>query len=97
MVKNKIDSIRGCFCKELKKIKDSQRSGAREEDVYVPHLWYFKNLMFLKDQETPRNGISSIDFTDDTVSSEPFFKEKFLVEPQEKFNVNLHLPGFYEA
>lgn len=68
MVKNKIDSMRGCFRKELKKIKDSQRSGAGEEDVYIPHLWYFKNLMFLKDQETPRDGISSIDFTDDTVS-----------------------------
>ncbi|KAL4083623.1 hypothetical protein QTP88_028939 [Uroleucon formosanum] len=70
MVKNKIDSMRGCFRKELKKIKDSQRSGAGEEDVYIPHLWYFKNLMFLKDQETPRDGISSIDFTDDTMDSQ---------------------------
>lgn len=67
MVKNKIDSMRGCFRKELKKIKDSQRSGAGGEDVYIPHLWYFKNLIFLKDQETPREGISSMDFTDDTV------------------------------
>lgn len=68
MVKNKIDSMRGCFRKELKKIKDSQRSGAGEEDIYTPHLWYFKNLIFLKDQETPREGISSIDYTEDTVS-----------------------------
>lgn len=67
MVKNKIDSMQVCFRKELQKIKDSQRSGAGK-DVYIPHLWYLKNLMFLKDQETPRDGISGIDFADDTVS-----------------------------
>lgn len=47
-VKNKIDSMRGSFRKELKKIKDSQRSGAGEADVYKPHLWYFNNLIKIK-------------------------------------------------
>lgn len=33
-VKNKINSMCGSFRKELKKIKDSQKSSAGEEDVY---------------------------------------------------------------
>lgn len=60
-VKNKIDALRGTFRKELKKIKDSQRSGAGEDEVYKPHLWYFDHLVFITDQETPREGISSLD------------------------------------
>lgn len=55
--------------KNLRKLK-IHRGQVQEKKTckYIPHLWYFKNLMFLKDQETPRDGISSIDFTDDTVS-----------------------------
>lgn len=60
-VKNKIDSLRGAFRKEIKKIKESQRSGAGTDDIYQPNLWYFQYLIFLSDQETPRESVSSID------------------------------------
>lgn len=65
-VKNKIDSMRASFRRELKKIKESQRSGAGEDEVYTPHLWYFEHLKFLSDQEIPRESISNLE--DDTVS-----------------------------
>lgn len=60
-IKNKIDSLRGAFRKELKKVKDSQRSGSGTDDIYNPHLWYFQYLSFLTDQETARTSISSMD------------------------------------
>jgi hypothetical protein len=41
------------FRKELKKVNESKKSGASANDVYVPSLWYFGELMFLVDQETP--------------------------------------------
>lgn len=60
-VKNKIDSMRASFRRELKKIKDSQRSGAGEDEIYCPHLWYFQHLQFLIDQETPRESTSNVE------------------------------------
>ncbi|KAG8235926.1 hypothetical protein J437_LFUL014282 [Ladona fulva] len=39
--------------RELKKVNESKKSGASANDVYVPSLWYFCELMFLVDQETP--------------------------------------------
>lgn len=53
--------MRGSFRKEMKKIKDSQRSGAGEDEVYKPHLWYYEHLLFLLDQETLRQSVSSHD------------------------------------
>jgi CO dehydrogenase/acetyl-CoA synthase gamma subunit (corrinoid Fe-S protein) len=49
----KINNLRSTFRKELKKVNDSKRSSAGSDDVYVPSLWYFNELMFLVDQETP--------------------------------------------
>lgn len=59
-VVKKVDSLRSNFRKELKKIKESKRSGAGTENVYIPKLWYFEKLQFLLDQETPRSGVSNI-------------------------------------
>lgn len=60
-VKTKIDSLRGSFRKEIRKIKDSLRSGAGEDEVYKPHLWYYEHLLVLLDQGTPRQSVSSHD------------------------------------
>ncbi|KAG8230157.1 hypothetical protein J437_LFUL010408 [Ladona fulva] len=49
----KIQSLRGSFRKELKKVQESQRSGAGADEVYVPSLWYYDFLVFTKDQEVP--------------------------------------------
>lgn len=60
-VVKKINSIRTAFRKELKKVTDSEKSGAGEDEIYVPHLWYFDLLSFLKDQESPRASKSNIE------------------------------------
>ncbi|KAG5871361.1 hypothetical protein JTB14_019758 [Gonioctena quinquepunctata] len=57
----KIQSIRSCFRKELKKVEQSKRSGASEDDVYTPALWYFDLLLFTRDSETCSSSISNLD------------------------------------
>ncbi|XP_068202902.1 uncharacterized protein [Palaemon carinicauda] len=59
-VKAKISSFRGSFRKELRKVRTSRRSGAGEEEVYVPKLWYYDLLLFTADQEIPRDSTSNL-------------------------------------
>lgn len=63
-VVKKINNLRSTFRKELKKVNDSKRSGAGSDDIYVPSLWYFNNLMFLVDQETPDTSESTFNAVD---------------------------------
>jgi hypothetical protein len=35
-------------------------SGSDTNEVYVPSLWYYKDLEFLQDQMEEKSGISSI-------------------------------------
>ncbi|KAF6209638.1 hypothetical protein GE061_015386, partial [Apolygus lucorum] len=49
----------------LKKVERSMRSGAGAEEEYVPNLWYFEELEFLRDQETQVPGISTMDVDPD--------------------------------
>ncbi|XP_075056494.1 uncharacterized protein LOC142142508 [Mixophyes fleayi] len=67
--KSKIQNLRTVYKKELNKVEASKKSGAAAEDVYVPKLWYFDMLHFVKDQETPRTSISSMP-TDSSSSPE---------------------------
>jgi len=60
-VKSKINSIRGSFRREMKKIEESKRSGAGTDELYVTHLWYYDLLLFCKDQEVPRKSVSNIE------------------------------------
>lgn len=60
----KINNMRSSFRKELKKIKESMRTGSGADEVYQPKLWYFELLRFLSDQETPRPSSSNIDSQD---------------------------------
>ncbi|KAJ8722591.1 hypothetical protein PYW07_003771 [Mythimna separata] len=48
-VVKKIQSLRSSFRKEMKKVTNSQRSGSGK--LYKSSLWYFKHLLFTKDQE----------------------------------------------
>ncbi|KAG8335677.1 hypothetical protein J6590_062499 [Homalodisca vitripennis] len=57
----KINNMRSSFRKEVKKIKESMKTGSGAYEVYKPKLWYFESLRFLNDQETPRQSISNID------------------------------------
>ncbi|XP_039969040.1 uncharacterized protein LOC120780872 [Bactrocera tryoni] len=66
-LKYKINSLRGCYRRELKKIKRSEKSGAGIDEIYIPSLWYFHDLAFLEEQETQMTGMSSIENGDTTV------------------------------
>ncbi|XP_030747080.1 uncharacterized protein LOC115875704 [Sitophilus oryzae] len=57
----KIQSFRGSFRKEVKRVAESMRSGTGVDDVYVPTLWYYDLLLFTSDQEIPTASISNMD------------------------------------
>ncbi|RUS88474.1 hypothetical protein EGW08_003732, partial [Elysia chlorotica] len=57
----KINNLRSAFKRELKKCEVSKLSGAGTDEIYEPKLWYFENLMFLRDQEIPRAARSNIE------------------------------------
>lgn len=63
-VVKKIQSLRGSFRKELKKVYDSQRSGKGADEVYTPSLWYYNHLLFTKDQEQPTSSFSNDDVSE---------------------------------
>ena len=60
-VMKKINSLRSSFRRELRKHESSKKSGNATDDIYTPTLWYFNDLMFICDQELPREGISNLD------------------------------------
>ncbi|CAK1597851.1 unnamed protein product [Parnassius mnemosyne] len=64
-VKNKINTLRCTFKKEVLKVKSSQRSGSGKDDIYIPKLWYYDLLQFLTDQEVPRSSRSNISKDDE--------------------------------
>ena len=49
IVMKKINILRSQYRRELKHITVSRKSGAGAEDVYIPTLWCFDMLTFLKD------------------------------------------------
>jgi hypothetical protein len=59
-VVKKINNLRSTFRKELKKVNDSKRSGTSADDLYIPSLWYYNELLFLVDQETPDKSLSTV-------------------------------------
>jgi len=61
LVRNKINSLRTSYRRELKKIKSSQKSGAGTDDIYEPSLWYFNEIDFLRGQVTQIQGKSTLD------------------------------------
>ena len=61
-VKKKFNALRTNFRKEMKKVENSKKSGAGSEDLYEPTLWYYSEMEFLKDQETPSESICTINY-----------------------------------
>lgn len=60
-VKNKFNSLRTNFRKELKRLKDSKKSGAGVDELYTPTCWYFDDMYFIVDQETPSDSINTME------------------------------------
>lgn len=59
-VTKKINNLRSAFRKEHKKVISSLRSGTSADDVYQPSLWYYEQLLFLQDQEIPRQSVTNV-------------------------------------
>lgn len=70
VVVKKINNLRSSYQKELKKVKESTRTGLGADDVYQPKLWYLNMLSFLDDQDIPRNSRSNIESDDEKSVSE---------------------------
>lgn len=58
-VKAKINSIRGSFRREMKKIEDSKRPDAGE--IYETRLWYYDLLLFTKYQMPGDSDSNSVE------------------------------------
>ncbi|XP_075979117.1 uncharacterized protein LOC142978522 [Anticarsia gemmatalis] len=50
-LKKKLENMRTTYYRELKKVKESMRSGT--DEIYEPSLWYFEKLNFLSDLYEP--------------------------------------------
>jgi len=59
--KKKINTLRSNYRRELKKVEASKNSGAGIDDVYLPSVWYFNELEFLRDHEIQISGTSTMD------------------------------------
>lgn len=69
-VKERIYNIRTCYRRVLKKVSQSGKSGA--EDLYIPSLWYFDLLWFLRDQENPNSKPITLDSADEITTTHEF-------------------------
>jgi hypothetical protein len=54
----------------MKKVCVYKRSGCGSDDIYTRSLWYYDQLLFLVDQETPRPGVSNPPSEEDIISDE---------------------------
>ncbi|KAG8319758.1 hypothetical protein J6590_084521 [Homalodisca vitripennis] len=69
-VKRKVDNLRAAFGKEMRKVRDSTRSGASADDTYTPTLWYFELMKFTAEQEQPRKTKSNLDEDEENIIEE---------------------------
>ncbi|XP_075071741.1 uncharacterized protein LOC142160730 isoform X2 [Mixophyes fleayi] len=64
-----MQNLQTVFKKELNNIEASEKSGAAAEDVYVPKLWYFDLLPFIRENEITRQSTCSL-HTDSSSSTD---------------------------
>jgi hypothetical protein len=57
-IRKKIQGLRTQYAHQLSKIRKSQLSGARPDDVYKPKLWCFEQLEFLRHSDSSGDVIS---------------------------------------
>ncbi|XP_063585353.1 uncharacterized protein LOC134762737 [Penaeus indicus] len=70
-VMKKINSLRSSFRRELRKHESSKKSGNATDDIYTPTLWYFEDMMFICDQEMPRESTSNMESVNEESVAEP--------------------------
>ncbi|RVE39903.1 hypothetical protein evm_015447 [Chilo suppressalis] len=77
-VLKKINSLRTAYQKERKKVEESKRSGAGADAVYVPKLWYYKELSFINDQNVARTSVSNVDENEESADEEQQIEQQHL-------------------
>jgi hypothetical protein len=60
------------------KIKESKKSGVGTDDIYVPALYYFKEIDFLRDHATSAKGKSAVDSDEEEEFKEQLVSENIL-------------------
>lgn len=60
-VRKKIHILRTSYRRESNKVKRSKQSSSSMDDIYVPILWYYKELPFLEDQMEHDVGITTVE------------------------------------
>lgn len=89
-VKKKFNSLRTNFRKEVKKVFDSKKPGA--EEVYIPTLWYYDEMLFLIDHEMSTQTISFMEENDENDSESDScisrIKKPILLKKKTKFEEN---------
>ncbi|XP_018578006.1 uncharacterized protein LOC108916277 [Anoplophora glabripennis] len=60
-VNRNIHGLRSQYFMELAKLKASYTSGSGTDDIYLPKLWSYQLLSFLKDSAPVRESISNLD------------------------------------
>jgi hypothetical protein len=68
-VVRKINCMRSAF-HTVEKVGVSKRSGASTDYVYEPSLWYFNELLFLVDQDTPGQSSYTLHEENDGMTEE---------------------------
>jgi hypothetical protein len=69
-VEKKIKNLQTTFSKENKKVKDSLRSGAGRDEIYVSKWYAFQAMMFIQDRNRPRSTVSTEDRPRSSMSSD---------------------------
>ncbi|EDW69570.1 uncharacterized protein [Drosophila virilis] len=60
VMRRRINGIRTCFRRELRKVEQSEQIAHQTDDVYVPHLWYFNELSFLRADDSRITRVSHL-------------------------------------
>ncbi|KAF5293220.1 hypothetical protein FQA39_LY13688 [Lamprigera yunnana] len=80
VVEKKIKNVVCHFLREIKRERDSSKSGAGNSDVYKSKWFCFNNMLFLKDRNTPKETTDTITQDEHTNDDEDSAKETQFVD-----------------
>ncbi|XP_059051688.1 uncharacterized protein LOC131846417 [Achroia grisella] len=88
-LKKKIENMRTCYYRELKKVRNSAESGV--EDIYVPTLWYYDMFHFLHNEPIFETVEMLGDLSDNNASVESNEMPKIQVIERRKPQMNVQM------
>ncbi|XP_041979929.1 uncharacterized protein LOC121733669 [Aricia agestis] len=82
-VTKKIQNLRGAFRKELKKVLEARRQNV----VYQPSLWYYEQMMFIRDQDANTSNATDDDYieADVEILQESDYNAEYSSDYKEQF------------